>query len=216
MINEFKRIGELLFKEGLVDSHGGNMSIRQGDKIFITKRDTMLGDLKEEDIVEVGLEPGDKDGGSSRELISHRSIYKQTKAQAIIHAHSANAIAISITDNKIIPQDAEGLFLYKAASIIRVRNAVGSDEAARLLPAFLSGEKGIAVVKGHGSFATGKDLEEAYKLTSSLENSCKIIVAVRASGGKPAPRRDRHEPKPHRGGIPPGLGVMDRSRLRRR
>jgi L-fuculose-phosphate aldolase len=216
MINEFKRIGELLFKEGLVDSHGGNMSIRQGDKIFITKRDTMLGDLKEEDIVEVGLEPGDKDGEASRELISHRSIYKQTKAQAIVHAHSANAIAISITDNKIIPQDAEGLFLYKAASIIRVRNAVGSDEAARLLPSFLSGEKGIAVVKGHGSFATGKDLEEAYKLTSALENSCKIIVAVRASGGKPAPRRERHEPRHHKGGIPPGIGVMDRSRYRRR
>lgn len=217
MFEDFQRIGRYLFQEGLVDSHGGNMSVRDGDKIFITRRDAMLGDLKKDDIIEVEME-GDKNiDKASRELPTHRAVYKQTAAKAIVHAHPANAIAISLTDNKIVPQDAEGQFLYKAASIVRVRSAIGSDEAARLLPSFLSGGNGVAVVKGHGSFAMGKDLEEAYKLTSSLENSCKIIVAVRSSGGRPAPRKERDEPRrKHVGGIPPGIGVMDRSRYRRR
>jgi L-fuculose-phosphate aldolase len=214
MLEEFKRIGSFLFKEGLVDSHGGNLSVREGDKIFITRKDAMLGDLKEGDIIEVGFEAGGNEGLASRELPSHRAVYKQGRVQAIVHAHPANAIAISLTDNKIVPQDAEGSFLFKSASIVRVRSAIGSEETARLLPSFLSGESGVAVVKGHGSFATGKNLEEAYRLTSSLENSCKIIVAVRASGGRPAPRKERSEHK-HKG-IPPGIGVMDRSRYRRR
>ncbi len=213
MLEEFQRIGRLLFQERLIDSHGGNMSIREGDKIFITRRDAMLGELKEGDIIEVGMEPGEKDGIASRELVSHRAVYKKTEAKAIIHAHPANAIAISITDNKVVPQDAEGIFLYKSAPIVRVRDGVGSEETARLLPSFLSGGNVVAMVKGHGSFAIGENLEGAYKYTSALENSCKIIIAVRSSGGRPE-RKERPERK--RGAIPPGIGVMDRGRYRKR
>lgn len=220
MLEEFKRIGRLLFAEGLVDSHGGHMSVKQGDKIFVTRKEAMLGDLKEGDIIEVGLEPGDNDDKVSRELATHRAIYHDTKAAAIVHARGANSIAISITDNKIIPQDTEGMNLYHSAAIVRVHQPLGSDEICRLLPSFLQGSSVIAVVKGHGSFAIGQTLEEAYKYTSSLESSCKILVAVRASGGQRPPvakdkPRDQHQLPHHRSAIPPGIGVMDRSRYKR-
>lgn len=212
MLEEFIRIGKFLFQEGLVDSHGGNMSIREGDKIFITRRDAMLGDLKETDIVEVGLEVGELDVLASREIFTHRAIYKNINAKAVVHAHPSYAIAISITDNKIVPQDSEGIFLYKSAPIIRVRDPIGSTEAARyLIPALASGSV-VAAVKGHGSFAVGKSLEEAYKYTSALENSCRILVAVRASQQK-APRVEKVE---HKRAIPPGIGVMDRGRYYKR
>jgi len=124
-----------------------------------------------------------------------------------------------------------------------VRDGVGSEETVRLLPSFLNGENVVAVVKGHGSFAIGQNLEEAYKYTSSLENSCKIIVAVRASGGRGGEGRGQGQGGRGPGGrgpggrgpggrgpggpggrggrrdksaIPPGIGVMDRSRSRRR
>ena len=215
MFEEFRRIGRFLLQERLVNSHGGNMSMRKGDKILITRQDAMLGDLKEDDIIEVGLEPGEKDKLVSKELITHRAVYKKTKAQAILHAHPAHAVAISITDNKVVPQDAEGNSLFKSAAIVRVRDGGGSEESARLLPSFVSSGSGVAVLKGHGSFAVGKDLEQAYRYTSALENSCKIIVAVRSSGSsnKPQVQKPRRE---HRTGIPPGIGVMDRSRYRKR
>lgn len=225
MFEEFQRIGRMLFQERLVDSHGGNLSVLQGDKILITRSGAMLGDLKPEDIIEVGLEAGENDKLASLELPTHRELYKQKKGQAIVHAHPAHAIAISITDNKIVPQDSEGLYLYKAAAIVRVRDGVGSEETVRLLPSFLGGDNVIAVVKGHGSFAVGKTLEEAYKFTSSLENSCRVLVAVRSAGPRPQnqlsannnrePRRDN---KPGlRSAIPPGIGVMGRSdRYRKR
>lgn len=223
MSDEFKRIGRYLFEERLVGSHSGNMSLRHGDKIYITRRDAMLAALNEGDIIEVGMDPGESDNLASRELPTHRAIYRATPAGAIVHAHGANAIAVSITDNKIIPQDAEGLYLYKSAAIVRVRQAIGSDEAARLLPSFLQGGSVVAVVKGHGSFAIGKDLEEAYKFTSSLENSCRVLVAIRASGGSRPPvqkenkiesRHPMHQQR--RSAIPPGIGVMDRSRYNKR
>lgn len=217
MIEKFQRIGKLLFQERLVDSHGGNMSLREGDRIFITCRDAMLGELKEEDIIEVGIEPGPKDGAASRELPTHRAVYRQTRAKAIVHAHPANAIAISITDNKVVPQDAEGMYVFKSAPIVRVREGIGSEETVRLLPSFLSGENVVAVVKGHGSFAAGKDLEEAYRYTSALENSCRVLIAVRASGGRGGRREEHRRDKVERKhAIPPGIGVMDRGRYRKR
>jgi len=216
-IEEFKKIGGLMFQQGLVDSHSGNLSIRDGDKIYITKRDSMLGEIEVGNIVEVGINAGEGEETASRELPVHRAIYKETGAQAIVHAHPISAIAISLTDNKIVPQDAEGLYVFKSASIVRVHNPIGSEESARLLPSFLQTNV-IAVIKGHGSFAVGKTLEEAYKYTSSLENSCKILVAVRSSQGasvKPAPQKEKNDWRTSRSAIPPGIGVMDRSRYKR-
>jgi len=214
MLEEFQRIGKYLFQEGLVDSHGGNLSLRQGDKIYITRRDVMLGEIKEGDIIEVGLEPGDQDELASRELPTHRALYLETKAQAIVHAHPPCAIAVSLTDNKIVPQDAEGQYLFRAAPIVRVHQPIGSEETARMLPSFLQAPNVVAVVKGHGSFAIGQNLEEAYKYTSSLENSCRVIIAMRASGGgRPPAPKEKAERRP---AIPPGIWVMDRSRYQKR
>src|SRR3989339_241715 len=198
MLAEFKRIGSYLFQEGLVSSHSGSMSVRHGDTIFITRQEAMLGDLQEGDIVEVGL-TGDA-ANASGELPAHRAIYKDTKAEAIIRAFPSQAIAVSITDNKIIPQDGEGLRLLHAAAIVRSHQSVGSEETVRLLPAFLQGSSVVAVVKGQGSFAIGKTLEEAYKFTSVLESSCKILVAIRSSGGtRPsAPVGNKEKPEHHR------------------
>lgn len=222
MLDELKKIGSLMFREGLVSSHVGSLSVRHGDKIYITKRDVMLGELQDGDIAEVDL-VGDL-GEASVELPAHRAIYRETKALAIIHAYPVNATAISITDNKVVPQDGEGLRLFHSAAIVRSHQAVGSDETVRLLPSFLQGTNVVAVVKGQGSFAIGKTLEEAYKFTSALESSCKILIAIRSSGSgnRPSPavsisnNPNRDKPAQRRSAIPPGIGVMDRSRYHKR
>lgn len=217
MLEEFKKIGSFLFQEGLVGSHGGNMSVRRGDRIFITRRDAMLGELREGDVVEVGMEPGSGEEAASEEIPSHRAIYRETRAEAVIHAHPPNSIAVSITDNKIVPQDSEGMRLFRSAAIVRAHQAVGSDEVARLITSFLQPPNVIAVVKAHGSFSTGKNLEDAYRYTSALEDSCRVLIAIRASGGQrpPAPKEKPHE-RHQRSAIPPGIGVMDRSRYHKR
>ena len=51
MNEEFIRIGKYLWQEGLVDSHGGDLSMRSEGKILITRRDAMLGALNEGDVI---------------------------------------------------------------------------------------------------------------------------------------------------------------------
>ena len=55
------------------------------------------------------------------------------------------------------------------------------EEVAQKLPEILNSSK-IAVVKGHGSFAVGETLEEAFHWTSALEHSCKIIYLKNTAG----------------------------------
>jgi len=213
MIEEFEWIGKDMFSSGLIDSHSGNLSIRKENKILITKRGVKLGHLRQEDLIEVDLE-GEKeeDKLASIELPVHRAIYRATPHLAIIHAHPSHAIALSLTEAKIIPVDAEGLYLFKSAPVVKVRETMGSPEVVKLLPPVFAGGYMVAVIKGHGSFAVGKNLEEAYRYTSSLENSCRIIMLSRQVG-RPAPVH--HPPPPHKG-IPPGIGVMGRTYRGRR
>jgi L-fuculose-phosphate aldolase len=217
MLEVFSWIGKELVAQGLVDSHGGNMSIRINDRILITRRNLRMGNIVNQgDLIELPLE-GEAAGDiqASRDLIIHRALYKGTGARAVIHAHPPYAIALSISENKIIPQDAEGSFFLRAVPIIKVRGeTIGSAEVAKILPPFLSGNYVVAMVKGHGSYAIGADLEEAYKYTSVLENSCKVTAILRSMEQPEAsrgPKMGGGGPAEPRRAIPPGIGVMDRS-----
>ena len=52
----FREIGRDLYVADMVSSHGGNLSIRLGDRVVIKRRGAMLGRLKPHDLIETGLE----------------------------------------------------------------------------------------------------------------------------------------------------------------
>ncbi len=184
MIRDFQRIGRDLFLAGLNSSHSGNLSVRLGDRVVITRRGSMLGHLEEQDLIETGLHKNDAHITlASTEIGVHRAIFKGTAALAIVHAHPVYATALSLIDNEIIPIDSEGQYLLHKIPVLGVEHTVGSQEVAAKLPELLKEYK-IVMVRGHGSFAVGQLLEEAYQWTSSLENICKIIYLTRTLQGE--------------------------------
>jgi len=217
MLEQFQSVGSDLFLSHLVDSHGGNMSVREGDKLFITRRGCMLGHIIESDIIEVPIE-GEVNSFASKDLLVHRAIYATTSAKSIIHAHGPYSVALSITENKVITQDSEGLFYFnQGIPIIKTRTSIGSDEVAKMLPGMFNNGYSIVLSKGHGSFAIGDTLEKCLLYTSILENSCKILAISRICGQKPPPQQQQTGREYHqrKSAIPPGLGVMDRTAFRR-
>lgn len=208
MFDQFKLIGKKLFEEGLVTSHSGSLSVRDGDKIIITKKDTMLSEIKENDLIEVPLD-GEYDKTAASDVLVHRAIYAGTDARSIIHAYPSYGIASSMQEEKIIPQDAEGKSSLRSIPVIRVRDLNSNDEIIKfLVPAIKSGYPGC-LVRGQGSYAIGLSLEAAYRLTSILEFSSKIALLTKAPVVTESKREDR---KPHyRSAIPPSIGVMDRT-----
>lgn len=184
MYSEFSQIGRDLFLQGLNSSHSGNMSVRLGDRLVITRRGSMLGNLKESDLIETGLSKNDSHITlASTEIGVHRAIYQNTPALAIVHAHPVYATALSLIEDEIIPIDSEGQYMLHKIPVLAFEHTVGSAEVARVLPEYLKEYK-IVMIRGHGSFAVGQLMEEAYQWTSSLENICKIIYLARTLQGE--------------------------------
>lgn len=179
MLEEFRQFGRDLFLQGLNSSHSGNMSVRLGDRVIITRRGSSLSNLKEGDLVETGLEHNDSFITlASTEIVVHREIYRQTAALSIIHCHAPRCVALSLIEDEIIPIDSEGSYFFHKIPIVSTELTVGSEDAARLLAEALKNYK-VVVLRGHGLFAVGQVLEEAYQYASGAEHICHIICQVR-------------------------------------
>jgi len=180
MYELIKKFGRDLFLIGINASHSGNISVRAGNKIYITRTGCMLGDIQPGDVVCVDLNDNAA-GIASREIIVHRSIYLNTAAKAIIHSHPPYTIVLSILEDSIIPIDSEGNFFLDSVPIFETQQTIGSEEVAQKIPEFLKKHGKIAVLKYHGSFAMGENLEEAFLWTTTLEKSAQMAYLLKTA-----------------------------------
>jgi len=165
----FERIGRRLFVEGLVGGNFGNMSVRTEKGYLITRSGSYLD------------EPGDlifvQDGeavpkNASSEYRVHQAIYRDTPHRAIVHAHPSCAVAASLLMDRIIPLDSEGMML--APEIPVVSGDPGTEELAENVASALK-NRNVILAKGHGTFAAGKTLDEAYLFTSLTEHATRVL-----------------------------------------
>lgn len=189
-IRSFIEIGRDIFLRGLISSHAGNMSIRAGDRFYLTRRGSMLGRLCAQDIVGLNLERTDANIlMASSEYVVHRSIYLKTSALAVVHTHPPYATLLSMTDDELIPVDSEGSYLFKRVPVVSPEKTIGSAEAAGIVSEYLKDYK-VVLMRGHGSFARGDMLEEAYMLTSSLESSAFFLYHMKKDGPKSPAKKE--------------------------
>ena len=170
--DEFKRIGTRLFSEGLVGGNFGNMSVRSGDGFFITRTGSYLDDPGAPVFVPLD---GPVPKEASSEYRVHRDVYQKTPHNAIVHAHPAHAVALSIITGEIIPRDSEGEMLCPVIPV--VHGTPGSEELAMNVSDSLCLFK-LTIASGHGTFAAGKSLDEAYLFTSLGEHACRVLMLL--------------------------------------
>lgn len=145
----------------------------------------MLGRLRQEDLIETGLEADDSGIAlASSEIAVHRAIYQRTAAQAILHTHPPHGIVLSLEREEIIPLDSEGSYLLHRVPVVVAEKTVGSDEMADAISGALSEYK-LCMLRGHGLFATGHLLEEAYQWSSTFEASARIVYLARLAAIQP-------------------------------
>jgi len=185
MLSQFKAVGHALFTQGLVSSCSGNLSIKLGKHLVITHRGSTLGSIGEADLVETGIAKNDRATPlASSELAVHRCIYKNTSTLAVVHAHPPYAVALSFMEKEIIPCDMEGRALLPKVLILGKGIVVKAGDLAEEIAETLKQYK-VVLVWGHGSFAAGQLLEEAYYYTGVLEQSCRLLYLLKALGVNP-------------------------------
>ncbi|MFC2038676.1 aldolase [Chloroflexota bacterium] len=182
ILDQFQTVGQELFTRGLVSSHNGNMSIRLGDRIIITRRGCRLSCIDENDLIETGISKNDRSTPlASTELAVHRAIYQTTNASAIIHTHPPHSIALSLTESEVIPNCAEGRSAIGEVPVLGWGMDVKPGGLVEIIAEALK-EHRIVLVHGHGSFAIGQLLEEACSYTTTLEESSQVICLLKSLG----------------------------------
>jgi L-fuculose-phosphate aldolase len=183
MFEQFAWIGRDLYASGAVSSHGGNLSVRlDADRMLITRTGSSLGRLTEDDVIETTIAPGgDRDAECSLELVVHRAIYVATDARAVVHAHAVHTVTRSLVEDVIVPVDSESVLRLIDVPVVVAAQSIGSAEAGEKLAGALR-DRRVAVLRGHGPFARGQTLEDAYQAISCLEASCTVLNLLDAIG----------------------------------
>lgn len=179
---EIAKFGKKVVETGLTSSRFGNISLCQGEKIFITCTGSMLDELDQSSVVEVDLNsPCAWDKVASSETCVHRAIYQSTSIKALIHTHSPYAVALSLLErDSIEPLDGEGILFLGAMPI--VEGHFGSDRLAKAVSMALQSHK-ACIARGHGVFASGMNLNEAFTAASMAEHSSQVRYLVRVYPG---------------------------------
>lgn len=164
----FAEVGKDLYSLGLVSSHGGNLSVRDGHDTWITGTGTMLGRLRERHMSLVHADGAHEGPPPSSDTLLHSAIYALGGANAVAHAHPHHAIAISFDTDLFVPPDFEGQHFLADVPVIEQ----GPNQVARVAAALQS--RLVVLLRGHGAYARGQTLWEALHWVTALEESAHI------------------------------------------
>jgi L-fuculose-phosphate aldolase len=179
LLPQFQAVGCDLYSRGMVSVHGGNLSIRQQDKLIITRSGSRLGYLDKPDLIETGVAADDENTRlASSEIGVHRAIYLNTLSGAVVHSHPIHAVALSFINEEIIPQDEAGrLFIPRVPVVGYGREPMPGGFAEEIAEALKT--NAAVMVHKHGCFARGMTLAEAYVITELLEISSHVLCLVK-------------------------------------
>jgi L-fuculose-phosphate aldolase len=164
-----------LLDDGLAVGSAGNMSVRVGDVVAITPSGIGYHDMQPADVclvTQTGTELTDRAGRGNQETPStetpmHLAIYAATGAQAVVHTHSPEVIALSASRDELpaIHYQITGL-----GGPVRVAPYVrfGSAGLAAAAVEALDGRQAV-ILRNHGAVTYGRDLAQAYDRAVLLE-----------------------------------------------
>jgi methylthioribulose-1-phosphate dehydratase len=175
-------IGARMDAHHWVPASSGNLSARLSDgTMAITRSGVHKGRLIEPDIIAVDLDgvachPGDK---PSAETLLHCQIYRRfPDVGAVLHGHSVAATALSLVshEQQLVLQDYEILKAFPGITTHQTVAAVpvfDNDQdiarlAQRIAPALDAAPIGY-ILRGHGVYAWGPDIERCFWRLEALE-----------------------------------------------
>ena len=168
------KYANMLNSEKLSTLRSGNVSLRYKNGFLITPSGVKYSLLKVDDIVFVSLDGkfDETKKKPSSEWRFHKDIYSsKNEANAIVHAHSTYATAVS-AHNKDVPAFHYMVALAGGNDLKCAKYATfGTQELSDNIINALKNRK-ACLMSNHGQVAFGDNLEQAFELAQEVENIC--------------------------------------------
>ena len=169
-----------LYERGLTTTSGGNLSIREGDLVFITPSASDKGAMIPDEIGVTDLEGRivGREFKPSIETRMHLEVYKaRPDITAIVHAHPPMASAFSATGAGIDTTFLSESYAILGAVAYAPYRRMGSVELA-LEVADAAKVSNCVIMRNHGALAVGRSMLEAFDRLEVLESSARINLLL--------------------------------------
>lgn len=184
-LDELCEIARSFFARGLAFGSTGNLSIRRGERIWITPTGVSFRALHPEQLAEIALD-GAIAGTNrpSKEFPFHVGCYRAAgdRAQAIVHLHSTYSVALSCLES-LDPDEPMPVvtpyYLMRVAPLgIVPYHRPGSAELAAAVEAVAAAHN-VLLLRNHGLIALGRTLDEAVDRAEEMEETAKLYFLLR-------------------------------------
>jgi L-fuculose-phosphate aldolase len=159
---------------GLVIGTSGNVSVRDGDRVLLTRTGVALASLTESDVAVVDLSGAVLAGAPTSELELHLAIYRRYDAGAIVHTHAPRATAAACVLDEL-PVIHYQLLTLGGAIRVAPFAAFGTPDLAAAVVAALAGRR-AALLANHGAVNHAATLAEAVEHAVLLEWACGVYL----------------------------------------
>ncbi|NOD78743.1 3-oxo-tetronate 4-phosphate decarboxylase [Ruegeria sp. HKCCD4332] len=173
-----------LFVRGFSVGTAGNVSAHLDDGILMTPTNSTLGNIDPERIAKIDLDghhvSGDK---PTKEVFLHQAFYEtRPEAGAVVHLHSTWATALSCLEdtdpNDCIPP-LTPYVVMRVGTVKLVPYVKPGDPKSGDLIRELGGKFSAVLLANHGPVVSGKDLFSAVCAAEELEETAKLLLALR-------------------------------------
>lgn len=177
------RMGASLFARRLTHGRTGNISVRYGDRIFITPSGRSLGDLDPARIATIDSD-GRHVGGEmpSKEWILHLAMYTARPGEtSIVHTHSTSSVAVTCLRGLDITDALPPLTAYYSMRVGRLPllpyRPPGDASLAKLVGAAARHSHALLLAH-HGPVAAGSDIETAADVIEEIEETARLYLLL--------------------------------------
>ncbi|CAM3765226.1 class II aldolase/adducin family protein [Nocardiopsis rhodophaea] len=171
-----------LFDHGLAQGEGGTVSARCGDLVTVTPAGVALDRVEPADCPVLSVDGGVLEGRRepAAETTLHMAVYRETDANAVVHAHTPNATAVATVLAELPPIHHYAARLGGAIPVTSYATYGSGDLSDQVVKA-LQGKR-AALLANHGGVGVGHGLEQAYEHARLLEWLCGVYINARRLG----------------------------------
>lgn len=178
-------LADSLFVRGYAFGSTGNLSVREGDRVWVTPTGQPLRGLRPDQLAAIDLDGRAlNDARPSKEYPFHLGAYRNRGegCQAIVHLHSTYTVALSclaeIDPARPLPQITPYYFMRVAPMAIVPYYRPGSLELGEAVGEAAKDHKTL-LLRNHGSICLGGSLSEAADRAEELEETAKLHFLLR-------------------------------------
>jgi L-fuculose-phosphate aldolase len=181
------RICRMLHRKNYLAATDGNVSVRLGDRVFVTPSGVNKGLMEAYQILTLDLEGKllEGEGKPTSEMRMHLLAYElRPDVQAVVHAHLPYATACTLAGIDLLEPILPEVVITLGGIPTAAYATPGSEEVPESIRDFVR-EYDAILLSRHGAMTVGADVTDAYNKMEKLEHTARVVLAARLQGPLP-------------------------------